>query len=144
VEANEPRTIGELIRQAREDKGQSLRHAAEQLGVSDKIVKAWEWGFVKPDVDKIATIARYTGETRARVLVLRGVLTPDEGRALEALDAGATIPEVVGGDSPGYPGSPVRVLSFPPRRRPSLTVRNRALPVSHHSCTAASALAGAA
>lgn len=81
-----PPTIGALLKAARGDR--SMRNVAEELGISDHMYKQWEHDFAAPDWDKATRIAKFTGTSRAQVLVLMGVLTAEEGAYLEQLDRG--------------------------------------------------------
>ena len=75
------RTLGELLRHRRG--AMSLRQAARQLGLTDRMYKMWEDDYAHPDVDKADRIADWTGVSRYRVLALMDVLTDDEAGALE-------------------------------------------------------------
>ena len=127
-------TLADMLGRAiAENDDGNLSHAAKKLRASRPTVYRWLSGTAPNEPRHIASIISYTGEDEDAVhrAIYRTRLLQDERARLI-------------GRRPGYPGSPVRVLSFPPHRRPSLTVRNRALPVSHRPSTGFSALAGAA
>ena len=56
--------------------------AAHDLGVDPMTLKAWEGGFKAPRPDKAEALAGFIGITKAEVLGLLGILSPEEVEAL--------------------------------------------------------------
>ena len=92
-------SISDLLAAARGDR--SYRWAAAQLGISDPMYKQWETGYASPGWDRANDIADFVGVSRTDVLVLMGVLTPEEGDKLRSLD---------GEDPPDTDNGPTRYL----------------------------------
>lgn len=53
-----PQTIGNIIREFREDKGLTQMQLAARLNVSDKTVSKWETGGGYPDITQIEPLAK--------------------------------------------------------------------------------------
>lgn len=74
-------TMAEVLEAARTKQGLSKVAAAKVLGCSEMTYSMWERGVWKPSADKpgrIARIAAFTGLSRGQVVVLLGILEPDE------------------------------------------------------------------
>lgn len=56
--------------------------AAHDLGVDPMTLKSWEEGFKAPRHDKAEALATYLKVSRAEVLGLLGILSPEEVEAL--------------------------------------------------------------
>jgi transcriptional regulator with XRE-family HTH domain len=59
-----------------------LRQAAGVLGIEPSAYRAWEQDFSKPRADKADALAAFLRLTKADVLGLLGILSPDEVEAL--------------------------------------------------------------
>ena len=49
--------MGELIREARKEKGFTQKDVAERLGITDRAVSKWERGICAPDIAYIEELA---------------------------------------------------------------------------------------
>lgn len=60
--------MGELIRNARKEKGLTQKDVAEKLGITDRAVSKWERGICAPDIACIEELAQMLGLTVAELI----------------------------------------------------------------------------
>lgn len=60
--------MGELIRDARKEKGLTQKDVAEKLGITDRAVSKWERGICAPDIVYIEELAEMLGLTVAELI----------------------------------------------------------------------------
>ena len=60
--------MGELIREARKEKGFTQKDVAERLGITDRAVSKWERGICAPDIAYIEELAEMLGLTVAELI----------------------------------------------------------------------------
>jgi ribosome-binding protein aMBF1 (putative translation factor) len=54
-------TLGDLIQMKRYEKNLTLWQLAQKMGIATSLVKAWEAGSYKPDVQQIMLLTKYLG-----------------------------------------------------------------------------------
>jgi transcriptional regulator with XRE-family HTH domain len=75
--------MGQLLKKAREAKGDSQQKAAQALGCTEMTYSMWERGvWVPRDRDRLKVIAEYTGERMPVLLGAIGLLEDHEVRKL--------------------------------------------------------------
>lgn len=71
------KTLGERLRKARLDLGLTMVELADQLGVSESSIRAWERGYYRPGRDALQRIKRFwRGRGRGEELGRRELTSP--------------------------------------------------------------------
>jgi len=70
-------TIGEVLKQKRQEERLSLRQAALRIGVSPQAYTWWEKDQIVPEGRWAAALASWLGRSQVEVLKMLGVLTDD-------------------------------------------------------------------
>jgi transcriptional regulator with XRE-family HTH domain len=82
-------TLGEFLREAREERGMSIARAAKTLEVAKLTYSMWERDAWIVGRDKVERLAEFTNRDPYEIRVLMGDLTPDEVEILLRAKSGA-------------------------------------------------------
>ena len=62
------RKMGELIREARKEKGLTQKDVAQRFGITDRAVSKWERGICAPDIGILEELAELLGLSVAELI----------------------------------------------------------------------------
>lgn len=84
---HEPRSLGDLLRQTREERGLNLTEAAERIGAARTAYRLWEKDAAVPAPEQWTAVALWCDVSISAILRLAGLASEEEEARLLRLSA---------------------------------------------------------